>query len=91
MAGLERIDVQNEMKERGGSKLTYSSSIPTIKPLAANTGIYCFLGRFYLFVYVFLHLVISLSIYLISYTSTLSFKGRGAVCSVFVKPVNSFE
>lgn len=40
MDNLERMDVRSDSnKESGGSKLAYSSSIPTIKPLATNTGI----------------------------------------------------
>lgn len=39
MDSLERMDVKAATKETGGSKLAYSSSIPTIKPLATNTGI----------------------------------------------------
>lgn len=40
MDGMERMDVKSVSKEMGATKLSYSSSIPTIKPLATtNTGL----------------------------------------------------
>lgn len=39
MDSLERMDIKNDTKETSGSKLAYSSNVPTIKPLATSTGI----------------------------------------------------
>lgn len=58
MARLERMDVKADISKEtgGGSKLAYSSNIPTIKPLAINTGIGLFI---YFLLYLFLYICIS--------------------------------